>query len=69
MPRGPRKMLLGDEGNSALHYFDLDDPGQNWTYQGPGRDLQLIGNGRVCAAARKGSSSSISPTAERSYAT
>jgi hypothetical protein len=54
MPRGPRKMLLGDEGSSALRYFDLDDPGQNWTYQGPGRDLQLIGRRRLLRSAPQG---------------
>ena len=54
MSRIPRKMLLGDEGNSALHYFDLDDPRQNWSYRGPGRDLQLIGKGRVLRSSPTG---------------
>src|SRR5882672_8137080 len=54
MPRGPRKMLLGDEGSSALHHFDLDDPSQDWTYQGPGRDLQLIGKRRLLRSSAQG---------------
>jgi hypothetical protein len=54
MPHVPRKMLLGDEGHSALHYFDLDDPSQSWTYQGPGRDLQLVGQGRVLRSSPQG---------------
>ena len=45
--RTPRSLLLNDEGNSALHYVNLDAPRQNWTYQGPGRELQLIGHRRV----------------------
>jgi hypothetical protein len=47
MSRAPRKLLLNDEGNRAIHFLDLDDPGQSWSHQGPGRDLQLIGAGRV----------------------
>jgi len=54
MARGPRRMLLGDEGNSAIHYFDLDDPGKSWTYQGAGRDLQLIGHHRVLRSTPRG---------------
>src|SRR4051812_1668709 len=47
LSRTPRQLLLGDEGSSALRYLDLDAPDQSWTYQGPGRDLQLIGGHRV----------------------
>ena len=43
----PRELLVGDEGNSALHYLDSAFPDRNWTYCGPGRDLQLIGKNRV----------------------
>jgi hypothetical protein len=40
-----RKLLLRDEGNSAVHYVDLADPTKNWHQVVPtGRDLQLIGN-------------------------
>jgi hypothetical protein len=54
MPRAPRKLLLNDEGSSALHHLDLDDPGQNWSHQGPARDLQLIGAGRVLRSTPQG---------------
>ena len=47
-------MLLGDEGNSALHYVDLDAPHHNWTYQGKGRDLQLIGKRHVLRSRPQG---------------
>ncbi len=47
MTRAPRRLLLNDEGSSAVHYLDLDTPASSWTFSGPGRDLQLIGNGRV----------------------
>ncbi len=42
--RSKRKLLLRDEGNSAVHYVDLADPTKNWHQVVPtGRDLQLIG--------------------------
>jgi len=47
MSRAPRRLLLNDEGSSALHYLDLDAPAQSWSFHGPGRDLQLIGSERV----------------------
>lgn len=47
MSRAPRKLLLNDEGSSALHYLDLDAPERSWSSPGAGRDLQLIGGGRV----------------------
>ena len=47
MTKAPRRLLLNDEGSAAVHYLDLDTPSQSWTFQGPGRDLQLIGDGRV----------------------
>jgi hypothetical protein len=41
-----RKLLLRDEGNSAVHYVDLADATKNWHQTVPvGRDLQLIGGG------------------------
>jgi hypothetical protein len=52
--RFPRRLLLGDEGNSALHYVDLEAPSQNWTYRGAGRDLQLIGARRVLRSRPQG---------------
>jgi hypothetical protein len=50
----PRKMLLNDEGSSALHYFDLDAPQRGWTFRGAGRDLQLIGRHRVLRSRAEG---------------
>jgi hypothetical protein len=47
MTKAPRRLLLNDEGSAAVHYLDLDWPSHNWTFQGPGRDLQLIGDGRL----------------------
>ncbi|HEY6080407.1 MAG TPA: hypothetical protein VIW29_16445 [Polyangiaceae bacterium] len=47
MSRAPRRLLLNDEGSSALHYLDLDVPSRSWTVSGPGRDLQPIGSERV----------------------
>jgi hypothetical protein len=47
MTRAPRRLLLNDEGSSALHYLDLDAPARGWSFSGPGRDLQLIGDDRV----------------------
>ena len=43
----PRRFLLNDEGSAALHYLDLDAPAKNWSFSGPGRDLQPIGQNRV----------------------
>jgi hypothetical protein len=54
MRRVPRQLLLNDEGNSALHYVDVDAPARGWTYDGPGRDLQLIGGGRVLRSSPTG---------------
>src|ERR1041384_6356223 len=47
MIEAPRRLLLNDEGSSALHYLDLDAPQRSWTFNGPGRDLQLIGAHRI----------------------
>lgn len=54
MSRGPRRLLLNDEGSSALHYLDLDAPATSWRSPGPGRDLQLIGAGRVLRSTPSG---------------
>ncbi|MEO7531875.1 MAG: hypothetical protein ABIS69_10700 [Sediminibacterium sp.] len=44
----PRRFLLRDEGLSQLAYVDQSDPSKNWYTPIPtGRDIQLIGNGRV----------------------
>jgi hypothetical protein len=47
MTKAPRRLLLNDEGRAAVHHLDLDTPSRSWTFNGPGRDLQLIGAERV----------------------
>ena len=43
-----RKLILRDEGLSRLSYIDIANPEANWYVPVPaGRDLQLVGNGRV----------------------
>lgn len=43
-----RRLLLRDEGLSQLSYVDLADSGSNWHVPVPaGRDMQLVGSGRV----------------------
>jgi hypothetical protein len=43
-----RKLLLRDEGLSKLSYVDLSNPQANWYMPIPaGRDIQLVGAGRV----------------------
>ena len=44
----PQKLLLRDEGLSQLSYVNLANSQENW-YQPipPGRDIQLVGGGRV----------------------
>ena len=54
MTKAPRKLLLNDEGSSALHYLDLDAPRRSWTFNGPGRDLQLIGGERLLRSTPQG---------------
>jgi hypothetical protein len=54
MARVPRKLLLNDEGNSALHYLDLDEPARSFTCEGPGRDLQLVGGGVILRSTPQG---------------
>jgi hypothetical protein len=44
LDRTRRKLLLRDEGKSAVHYVDLADASKNWHQTVPvGRDLQVIG--------------------------
>ena len=54
MIKAPRRLLLNDEGSSAVHYLDLDTPRRSWTFNGPGRDLQLIGGDRVLRSTPSG---------------
>jgi hypothetical protein len=43
-----RKLLLRDEGLSQLSYVDIANPKKNWYVPvPPGRDMQLVGDGRV----------------------
>ncbi|WP_020596192.1 hypothetical protein [Spirosoma panaciterrae] len=50
-----RQMLLRDEGLSKLNYIDLAHPDRNYYVSVPaGRDLQLIGQGRVMLGTGKG---------------
>lgn len=43
-----RRLLLRDEGLSQLSYVNLKNPQDNWYTQVPaGRDIQLVGGGRV----------------------
>lgn len=43
-----RRLLLRDEGMSQLCYVDIANPSANWYVPVPaGRDMQLIGNGKV----------------------
>ena len=43
-----RELLLRDEGNSQLHYVNLGNSAANWHVAVPaGRDMQLVGSGRV----------------------
>jgi outer membrane protein assembly factor BamB len=54
MIKAPRRLLLNDEGSAAVHYLDLDTPRRSWSFSGPGRDLQLIGNDRVLRSTPSG---------------
>ncbi|SFC89351.1 hypothetical protein [Spirosoma endophyticum] len=50
-----RQLLLRDEGLSKLNYIDLAHPERNFYVSIPvGRDLQLIGQGRVMIGTGKG---------------
>src|SRR5262245_54746085 len=47
-PYGKRKLILRDEGLSQLSYVDIAEPKNNWIVPVPaGRDLQLVGDGKV----------------------
>jgi hypothetical protein len=51
----PQKMLLRDEGLSQLSYIDLKDSSANWYVPIPnGRDMQLVGNGRILIGTNNG---------------
>jgi len=49
------RLLLRDEGISQLAYLDLGNPAANWYAPIPtGRDMQLVGNGRVLVGTGSG---------------
>jgi len=53
--KNKRSFLLRDEGLSQLSYINLADPKSNWYQSVPkGRDLQLIGDGRVLIGTETG---------------
>ncbi|HVY32176.1 MAG TPA: hypothetical protein VHB79_36820 [Polyangiaceae bacterium] len=54
MAQAPRRLLLNDEGSSAVHLLDLDAPERCWSFSGPGRDLQLIGGERILRSTPQG---------------
>jgi hypothetical protein len=54
MSKAPRRLLLNDEGSSAVHFLDLDTPARSWRFDGAGRDLQLIGDERVLRSTPSG---------------
>ena len=50
-----QRLLIRDEGISQLAYLDLSNPAANWYAPIPaGRDMQLVGNGRVLAGTGTG---------------
>lgn len=51
-----QKMLLADEGNQKIHFFNLADTTQNWSTSkiDNNRDMQLIGNNRVMVSTLTG---------------
>jgi hypothetical protein len=55
LDRTKRKLLLRDEGNSSLHYVDLETPSKSWHQSVPvGRDLQLVGSRRLLIGTENG---------------
>jgi hypothetical protein len=44
----PRELIVYDDSNGRLLYLNSANPSVNWaSNSGPGRDVQLVGNGRV----------------------
>lgn len=50
------RMLLADEGNKQIHYFNLEDDSNDWTINTPdnNHDMQLIGNNQLMVSTGKG---------------
>ena len=60
------RLLLRDEGLSKLSYMDLDKPEKNWITAIPaGRDMQLVGKGRVLIGTGTGYEERLIATGEK----
>lgn len=60
------RLLLRDEGISKLSYVDLDKPEKNWYVSVPaGRDIQLVGKGRVLIGTGTGYEERLIVTGEK----
>lgn len=60
------RLLLRDEGLSELSYIDLDKPEKNWYTTVPaGRDIQLVGHGRVLIGTGTGYEERLITTGEK----
>ncbi len=60
------RLLLRDEGISKLSYADLEKPDKNWYVTVPaGRDIQLIGRGRVLIGTGTGYEERLIATGEK----
>lgn len=53
-PQMKYKVILGDEGNSKVHYIDLANPTDKWTASVFHRDMQFVGNDRVMVSTGDG---------------
>ncbi len=61
-----RSFLLRDEGLSQLSYTNLADPSKNWYQPIPkGRDLQLVGQGKVMIGTENGYEERLITTGEK----
>ncbi len=61
-----RSFLLRDEGLSQLSYVSLSEPESNWHQAVPkGRDLQLVGKGRVLIGTESGYEERMISTGEK----
>lgn len=63
-----RKLLLRDEGTSQLAYIDIANPSDNWYIKVPyGRDMQLVGQGRVLIGTGDGYEERLISNGEKVY--
>ncbi|MEO5685507.1 MAG: hypothetical protein ABIQ88_22865 [Chitinophagaceae bacterium] len=66
---GHQRLLLRDEGISQLAYVDLKNPAENWYVPLPvGRDMQLVGSGRVLVGTGTGYEEHDLATGKKVYA-